>query len=59
MSRSHHVTLSQLKGLTKSELIEMEKDDQSLLHQLANKNLVKNQIKKERKQVMQKGKSNR
>jgi len=51
MSRSHHVTYSQIKGLTKSEINETEKDANSLLSQWAQKNLTKQQVKNNRKKI--------
>ena len=49
MSRSHHVTLKDLKGFSKTEIDEMENNPDSLLHQLADKRKTKKDVKEERK----------
>jgi len=50
MSRSIHTTYKDLKGATKTELDQMFKDPDSILHELAEKSAIKKKVKKERKQ---------
>ena len=50
MSRSYHVTFSQLKRKTKKELDEMAKEPGSILDQLATKSLTKKTVIKKRKE---------
>jgi hypothetical protein len=49
MSRSYHATFSQLKGKTKGQLVEMTKDPDSILSELATKLGTKKKVKKDRK----------
>ncbi len=49
MSKSYHVTRKELKGKTKAEIDEMFEDTDSVLHELADKSLAKEAVKKERK----------
>lgn len=49
MSRSYHETYKDLKGLSKKELDEMAKDEESTLKRLAKKSQVKREVKKGRK----------
>jgi len=51
MSRSYHATLSQLRGKTKRELVEMTKDPDSILSELTAKSQTKKKVKKERREL--------
>ena len=53
MSRSKHVTLNDLKGLTKSQLEEMMSKPNSLLQQWTDKNIIKKEVKKTRRKQKQ------
>lgn len=49
MSDSYHVTINDLKEFSKKEIDEMEREPDSLLHQLAEKKKIKRDTIKERK----------
>lgn len=50
MSKSIHTTYQDLNEATKSELIKMVEDSDSVLHQLADKRALKKKVRKERKE---------
>ena len=50
MSRSIHTTYKDLKGKTKKELDDMLTDPDSILHELAKKSALKENVLKKRKQ---------
>lgn len=49
MSKSYHSTRKDLKGKTKTEINEMIDDPDSVLHELAEKRMVKKEVKKQRR----------
>ena len=49
MSKSYHTTRKDLKDKTKQEIDEMVNDEDSILHELAKKRMVKETTLKERK----------
>ena len=49
MSKSYHTTRNELKNKTKKEIDEMVNDPDSILHELAEKRLVKKKTKQQRK----------
>ena len=50
MSRSIHTTRKDIKGLTRKEIAEQVKDPDSDLRKLAKKSLLKENVKKNRKE---------
>ena len=57
MSRSNHTTLSDLRGFTNHELKVMTTDPDSILHQWANKNILKKKVKTKRVEEKQSNKN--
>jgi len=53
MSKSFHVIIKDYRGKTKKEIDEMAKDPDSLLHQWADKRIVKKEVIKKRKNKKQ------
>lgn len=49
MSRSIHATRSNIEGKTKKEIDEMANDPDSVLHELAEKRMLKKEARKKRK----------
>ena len=54
MSKSYHKTRRDLKGKTKNEIDEMENNPDSILHELAEKSMVKKAVRKQRRIEKQK-----